>query len=82
MDKRTASSVAAKIKATGFTARVDESLHYRGSYGVLVSCEDGKDAGNYYDLSDPWINPTLKKIADDRGSYFEWVNPGELSIWD
>lgn len=50
---------------------------------LFVSAEQGDDAADYYGefrSGDPWINPTLKTWAKERGFYWEWENPGMIVL--
>jgi hypothetical protein len=56
-------------------ARIDEE-----SRGVLVtfSAEDGDGIADYCRYE---INADLEAWADKFGSYFEWENPGAISVF-
>jgi hypothetical protein len=56
-------------------ARIDEE-----SRGVLVtfSAEDGDGVADYWRYE---INADLEAWADKFGSYFEWENPGAISVF-
>lgn len=50
-----------------------------------VSGEDGGFFVDYYGEyrgGDPWIDPRLENWANMRGYYWEWDNPGSISLWE
>lgn len=55
--------------------RIEEENH-----GVLVtfSAEDGDGVADYWRYE---INADLEAWADKFGSYFEWENPGAISVF-
>jgi hypothetical protein len=63
---------------TGFkpTAFVRDGL-------LIVSAEEGDGAADYYGEfhdGDPWIDPELEKFAKKNGCFWEWENPGAISL--
>jgi len=71
----------AKIEAMGFKAFI------RNDYGkpyVAVSAENGDDAADYYGEfrgGYPWINPKLESLAKSKKAYWEWQNPGSITLY-
>ena len=55
--------------------RIEEESH-----GVMVtfSAEDGDGIADYWKYE---IHPDLERWADKFGSYFEWENPGAISVF-
>ena len=55
--------------------RIEEEAH-----GVMVtfSAEDGDGVADYWKYE---INADLEAWADKFGSYFEWENPGAISVF-
>jgi len=50
---------------------------------VFVSAEDGKCLADYYGEfsgDDAWIHPALESFADKHGMFWEWQNPGCISL--
>lgn len=46
---------------------------------LFVSAEHGDDAADYYGEyrgGYAWINPKLVALAEKKGLYWEWENPG------
>ncbi len=58
--------------------RLDEGRLY-------VSAEEGDGFADYYgefcdNGGDPYIDPALEAWAEERGMYWDWVNPGEIVL--
>ena len=50
---------------------------------VLVSAEDGKCLADYYGEflgGYPWVHPDLVDFAEKNGMFWEWQNPGCISL--
>ena len=50
---------------------------------IWVSAEDGKYLADYYGEVTggyPYINEHLEKFAKDRGMFWEWQDPGTISL--
>ena len=55
-----------------------------GKEYVAVSAEYGDDAADYYGEyrgGYPWINPKLERLAEQKKAYWEWENPGSLTLF-
>lgn len=66
------------IEKLGFHAFIRDEKY------VSVSMEHGDDAGDYYGEfrgGYPWINPKLETFAKQRKSYWEWQNPGAITLY-
>ena len=68
------------IQKMGFHA-----FSHDGKY-VKVSTEHGDDAGDYYGEyrnqgGYPWINPKLERLAKSKKAYWEWENPGCITLY-
>ena len=55
--------------------RIDEES---GGVMVTFSAEDGDGIADYWRYE---INADLERWADKFGSYFEWENPGAISVF-
>lgn len=54
-------------------------------HGDKISAEMDHPAGiaaDYYELGYPWVNPELEKALKANGLDFDWMNPGELVIYE
>jgi len=50
---------------------------------VLVSTEDGKCLADYYGEfwgGYPWVHSALEAFAEKHGMFWEWQNPGCISL--
>lgn len=54
-------------------------------HGNSISAEMDHPAGiaaDYYELGYPWVNPALEKALKANGLDYDWMNPGELVIFE
>jgi len=50
---------------------------------ILVSAEDGKCLADYYGEflgGYPWVHPALEAFAEKHNMFWEWKNPGCISL--
>jgi hypothetical protein len=59
-------------------------VDYENENCLNLSAEDGQYFADYYGEMDgsgyPYIDPRLEAIADKFDSYWEWVNPGVVTL--
>lgn len=67
-----------------------QGLHFSEDNGVVyISAEHGDGAADYYgefqtgdDYGQPHVHAKIVAVAEALGSYVEWVNPGQLAIYN
>jgi hypothetical protein len=52
--------------------------------GIWVAAEYTPELFDYY--SEVWgdtfgVNPSINKVVEDNGWYFEWYDPGTMMVW-
>jgi len=68
-----------QIKAMGFHPFKSDSgiVFVSGDYGDNAMDYYGEYRGGY-----PWINPNLLAFAEANKCYFEWDNPGGITMYE
>jgi len=76
LDKAFAKIMKIKVFGVNPSARIVDNR-------LFVSAEDGGFFADYFGEfrgGYPWVHPKLESIANEFGGYWEWENPGCISL--
>jgi hypothetical protein len=52
--------------------------------GIWVAADSNPELFDYYNsewLDTFGVNPSINKLVEDNGWYFEWYDPGTMMVW-
>ena len=82
----TAMMTALKAKGVHVCGTTDEFYGEKNeNNGIWVAAEYTPELFDYY--SEVWgdtfgVKPSLNKMVEDSGWYFEWYDPGTMMVWE